>query len=47
MNKLFGFVWRRWLGDGSTVVRVTGWRSCIWERNGQRMRGTICLLPWE
>jgi len=44
---LFRAIWWRWLHD-YRIVRVTGWRSCLYEtKYGQRVRGTICLFPWD
>jgi len=47
LRAMFRLVWWRWMRD-CKVIRVTGWRSCLFDtRSGQRMRGTMCIFPWD
>jgi len=40
-NKIFSFMWRKWLKD-YTVIKITGWRSCLADYKGsQRVRMTF------
>ena len=49
-HRLFAWVWRRWLPTGYEVrvVRITGWRSCLYDTEwGQRVRAHFLVFPWE
>ncbi len=43
-EKVFKFIWRKHL-HGCELVKITGWRSALIDRTGQRVRSTF-LICW-
>ena len=41
---LWSKVWRRWIDDGETVVKVLGWNEALIDSRGGQRRHCWCLL---
>lgn len=44
----WAFIYRRWLDEGDTVVRVVGWRTALIQSKWRSRRcTTVCFGPFQ